>query len=48
LDGLSDTCGSPQNLRLPAVYRLPAGKYASILTEFQAKVNKKGQKISHR
>jgi len=28
-------------LRLLAGYRLPAGKYAGILTDFQTKVNKK-------
>jgi len=31
-------------LRLRAGYRLPTGKHAGILTHFQTKVKKKGQK----
>jgi len=37
------TCGSPLYLSLLAVCRLPAGKYAGILTDFQTKVKKKGK-----
>jgi len=38
LGGLSDSCGSPQNLRLLAGYRLPVRQHTGILTQLQAKV----------
>jgi len=37
LGGLSDSCGSPQNLRLLAGYRLPIGKHGGYYNEFSNK-----------
>jgi hypothetical protein len=39
------TCGSPLKLSPTGGLRLPAGKHASILTDFQTKVNKKIKKF---
>jgi len=44
LGGLSDSCGSPQNLRLLAGYRLPIGKHGGYYNGFSNKSQEKNGK----